>query len=173
MSEFLKDGVSTFTLLLGWRSLLILLLVTSFPLHPLPAAEHVIVLISGDLLWVFILRKDAWEEKPGRDEVRDQQPWFCVSKREQTCDRRFLPSLRSRSLSFSTGHSQREEEEETNVSLDSGRNDSWSEMTDGWNNVCDHSLELPPTSPDLKNHFYQSCETFNAEFIFPAARAWK
>lgn len=51
----------TFTFLGCWL-LPLLLHVTTSPLHPLPAAEHVIILICGDLLWILILRKDACEE---------------------------------------------------------------------------------------------------------------
>lgn len=38
---------------------LLLLQVTSSLFHPLPAAEHVVVLVRGDLLRVLVLRKDA------------------------------------------------------------------------------------------------------------------
>lgn len=71
----------TFTLLGCWRPLLFLLHATSSPLHPLPASEHVIILIRGDLLWILVLGKDAWEEireRGGvrRDEVKHQERLF-------------------------------------------------------------------------------------------------
>lgn len=51
----------TFTFLGGW--LLPLLRATPSPLHPLPAAEHVVVLIRGHLLRILVLREDACEDE--------------------------------------------------------------------------------------------------------------
>lgn len=91
----------TFTFLGCW--LLPLLHVTTSPLHPLPAAEHVIILICGDLLWILILRKDACEEiqdeRVRRDEVKHSET---SKSEERRSDRRLLPSLRSRSLPSKT-----------------------------------------------------------------------
>lgn len=60
ISRCLTGSERTFTFLGG--GLLPLLRATSSPLHPLPAAEHVVVLIRGHLLRILVLREDACEE---------------------------------------------------------------------------------------------------------------
>lgn len=52
---------------LGFRGV-VLAHVTS-PLHPLPAAEHVVVLVCGDLLRILILREDSCQEEVKHQET--------------------------------------------------------------------------------------------------------
>lgn len=113
----------TFTFLGCWPLLVILLHATSSSLHLFPAAEHVIILICGDLLWTLILRKVAWEEiqeeTVRQDEVKDHEQLFCSQKYQKEGEILSSYLHSGHAVCHSTRDETLREEENKFISLDS------------------------------------------------------
>lgn len=60
-----KEATRRTFILLGGLLLLVLLARAASPLHPLPAAEHVVVLVRGHFLRILVLRENSCREEAG------------------------------------------------------------------------------------------------------------